>query len=115
MAGEGSDEQATPSGCTNLHQGPESPQVPDSEGSLGRGGGGWGTGMCDQGLQRQVRNKQEQMEPRAQSFCFHANVWDNKSLGRLGWGWLWRETEKRGGGVAKGIRWAELALIQRCH
>lgn len=34
MAGEGSDEQATPSGCTNLHQGPESPQVPDSEGSL---------------------------------------------------------------------------------
>lgn len=37
--------------------------------------------MCDHGLQFQVRNKQEQMEPRAQSSCSHANVWDNKSQG----------------------------------
>ena len=37
--------------------------------------------MCDRGLQLQVRNKQEQMEPRARSSCFHANVWDNKSQG----------------------------------
>lgn len=44
--------------------------------------------MCDRGLQLQVRNKQEQMQPRAQSSCFHANVWDNKSQGgSLGGGW----------------------------
>ena len=37
--------------------------------------------MCDHGLQFQVRNKQEQMEPRAWSSCSQANVWDNKSQG----------------------------------
>lgn len=55
--------------------------------------------MCDQGLQLQVRNKQEQMGPRAQSFCFHANVWDNKSHRGSGVGVLGEEgnTEPRRG------------------
>lgn len=58
--------------------------------------------MCDQGLQLQVRTKQEQMEPRAQSSCFQANVWDNKSQGgswggRWGWGWRGTRHKQRGG------------------
>lgn len=61
--------------------------------------------MCDQGLQLQVGIKQEQMEPRAQSSCFHANVWDNKSQG---WGvgvGLEENTDRNRVGGAKG----------RCH
>lgn len=44
MVGEGSKEQATLSGRTDLCQGPGTPRVPDSEGSLGRGAGGVGRG-----------------------------------------------------------------------
>lgn len=61
--------------------------------------------MCDQGLQFQAGNKQEQMEPRAQSPCFHANVWDNKSQGGGGVGGRGgaggEHRQKQGGGGCK--------------